>query len=83
MCDLWFRHVKTHSGDVGNDAVDKFAKREREGHASPQWGSGRNVPGPWVNVQNGDPDVVEVCRHCGRRFDTLRSRAAHEGRCGE
>ena len=80
---LEFRHVKGHSGDVGNDAADKFANRGREGHASPQWGRWADVPGPWVNVQNRDPDVVEVCRHCGRRFDTLRSRAAHEGRCGE
>ena len=78
---LDFRHVKGHSGDVGNDSADLYANRGRMGRVSPQWRRWTDVPEAWEEVQTRDTDMIETCRHCGRQFDTAYQRGAHEGRC--
>ena len=78
---LKFKHVKGHSGDIGNDCADKYADRGAAGRSSPQWKRWTEVPPAWEVIQQRDPRLIEVCRHCGRRFYDAQTRGSHEGHC--
>ena len=52
---LWFRHVKGHSNDVGNDFDDFCAGEGAKGFSSPKWERCSATPAAWVEIQNRDP----------------------------
>ena len=75
---LWFRHVKGHSRMMWEICADFFAGEGAKGFSSPQWSA---TPASWVDIQNRDPSLVEVCSEFGRHFDTALARGTHEGKC--
>ena len=78
---LTFRHVKGHSGDVGNDSADKYADLGAKGRSSPQWWRWSQTPTGWEIIQGRDARLIESCRRCGQIFNTGVERGSHEARC--
>ena len=78
---LYFKHVKGHSHDIGNDAADKYANWGREGRVSCHWSRWSETPAQWHDIQTRDPRLQEVCRHCGKLFLEAQARGSHEGKC--